>query len=282
MAPVPLLLSIDEEGGAVNRFSSLVGPLASAAALTTPTQAREQGQQHAALLHRYGFNLNLAPVVDVGTSNPELWSRTFGSSPARVSTMAGAYLEGLQQSGQVTGCLKHFPGLGGTATDPHLGMPVLNRSRAAWERIDLAPYRALLEREDVRVIQVSHEMIPSVDQTLPTSLSPTIITGTLRHELGFDGVVITDSLYMGALNRRWSVSQAIVLAVAAGADVVIGPYNPQMVQDAKDALRQALSAGNLTRARIDASVLRILTLKIRMGLIPMPHSQEPPQDARRL
>jgi beta-N-acetylhexosaminidase len=271
IAPVPLLLSIDEEGGTVNRFSSLVGPLPSAASLASPAQARQQGQRHAALLRQYGFNLNLAPVVDVGTSNPQLWSRTFGSSPARVSAMASAYLEGLQQSGQVTGCLKHFPGLGDTATDPHLGMPVLNRSRADWERIDLAPYRALLKRDDVRAIQVSHEMIPAVDPDLPTSLSPTIISGILRRELGYTGVVITDSLYMGALNQRWSVSQAIVLAVAAGADVVIGPYNPQMVQDAKDALRRALDAGTLTRARIDESVRRILALKIRMGLIPLPH-----------
>jgi beta-N-acetylhexosaminidase len=268
---VPLLTSIDEEGGVVNRFSSLRGPLPSAASLTSLAEARQQGEQQATLLHDYGFNLNLAPVVDVGTRNPQLWSRTFGSSPARVSAMASAYLEGLQQGGQVTGCLKHYPGLGDTTTDPHLGMPVLNRLRADWERIDLAPYRTLLSHDDVRAIQVSHEMIPAVDPNLPSSLSHRIITGALRHELGFSGVVITDSLYMGALNQRWSVSQAIVLAVAAGADMVIGPYAPQMVQDAKNALRQALSTGVLTRTGIDTAVQRILTLKIRMGLIRLPH-----------
>lgn len=272
IASIPLLMSIDQEGGLVNRFSYLVGPRPSAASLASPAAARQQGQQDAVLLHTYGFNLNLAPVVDVGTSNPQLWSRTFGSSPDRVAAMAGAYLEGLQQSGLVTGCLKHYPGLGATNTDPHIGMPVLNRSRADWEQIDLAPYRALLKTDDVRAILVSHEMIPAVDPNLPTSLSPAIIDGTLRHELGYQGVVITDSLYMGALNQRWSVSQAIVLAIEAGADVVIGPYNPQMVQDAEDALRQALGSGQLTRARIDLSVQRILTLKIRTGLIPMPHA----------
>ena len=272
IASIPLLMSIDQEGGVVNRFYNLVGPQPSAASLASPSAARQQGQQDAVLLHTYGFNLNLAPVVDVGTSNPQLWSRTFGSSPDRVAAMASAYLAGLQQSGLVTGCLKHYPGLGATNTDPHIGMPVLNRSRADWERIDLAPYRALLKSDDVRAILVSHEMIPAVDPNLPTSLSPTIIDGMLRQEMGYQGVVITDSLYMGALNQRWSVSQAIVLAIEAGADVVIGPYNPQMVQDAEDALRQAISAGQLTRARIDLSVQRILTLKIRMGLIPMPHT----------
>lgn len=270
IAPVPLLMSIDQEGGAVNRFYGLVGPLPSAASLTTTAQARQQGQYDATLLHRYGFNLNLAPVVDVGTTNPELSSRTFGSSPTHVATMAEAYLEGLQQSGLVAGCLKHYPGLGSTATDPHVGMPVLHRSRASWESTDLAPYRALLKNGNVRAILVSHEMIPAVDPNLPSSLSPTIIDGVLRHELGYNGVLITDSLYMGALNQRWSVSQAIVLAIIAGADIVIGPYNAQMVQDAKNALKQAINAGKLTRARINTSVQRILALKIRMGLIPLP------------
>lgn len=270
IAPVPLLLSIDQEGGAVNRFYNLVGTLPSAASLTSPAQARARGQQDAAMLHRYGFNLNLAPVVDVGTRNPQLWTRTFGTSPERVAAMAGAYLEGLQQSGLVAGCLKHFPGIGSTTTDPHVGLPVLNRSRADWEGTDLAPYRALLTHDDVRAIMVTHEMIPAVDPDLPSSLSPTIIDGVLRHELGYNGVIITDSLYMGALNQHWSVSQAIVLAIEAGADIVIGPYTPQMVADAETELKQAISDGALTRARIDASVQRILALKIRMGLISLP------------
>ena len=271
IAPIPLLMSIDQEGGTVNRLSNIVGARPSAASLTSPAQARQEGQSDATLLHTYGFNLNLAPVVDVGTLNPELWSRTFGSSPDRVAAMAGAYLEGLQQSGLVTGCLKHYPGLGETATDPHVGMPVLRSSRADWESTNLAPYRTLLKSDDVRAILVSHEMIPAVDPNLPSSLSPAIVDGVLRHELGYNGVVITDSLYMGALNQHWSVSQAIVLAIIAGSDIVIGPYNAQMVQDAKAALKQAISDGTLTRARIDTSVQRILALKITMGLIPLPH-----------
>jgi beta-N-acetylhexosaminidase len=272
LAPVPMLLSIDQEGGTVNRFYSLVGPRPSAASLTSPAQAEQQGVQDATLLHTYGFNLNLAPVVDVGTLNPELWSRTFGSSPERVAAMAGAYLDGLQQSGLVTGCLKHYPGLGETGTDPHVGMPVLHSTASEWENTDLAPYRTLLAGGNVRAILVSHEMIPAVDPNLPSSLSPAIVDGVLRQQLGYNGVVITDSLYMGALNQRWSVSQAIVLAVVAGSDIVIGPYNAQMVQDAKDALKQAIADGTLTRARIDTSVQRILTLKIEMGLIPLPQA----------
>ncbi len=271
LASIPLLLAVDQEGGPVNRLINVVGPLPSASSLQTPAQAEARGEQDAGFLSDFGFNLDLAPVVDVGTDNPELAGRTFGSTPDRVETMAGAYLAGLQQSGAITGTLKHYPGLGDTSTDPHIGLPVLHRSRTDWENIDLAPYRGLLKTQDVRAIMVTHELIPAVDNQYPASLSPALIDGVLRGELGFNGVVITDSLYMGALNQRWSVPQAAVLAIKAGADIVIGPYNPQMVQQTMDAFKQAIADGTLTRARIDASVLRILTLKIEMGLIPLPH-----------
>ncbi len=270
MAPIPLLLAVDQEGGYVNRFLDVVGPLPTASSLANPAAARARGKQDAGYLHDYGFNLNLAPVVDVGTSNPQLYGRTFGTDPTRVGAMAAAYMEGLQQTGQVTAVPKHFPGLGDTTTDPHLGLPMLTRSRADWERIDLAPYRMLLKTEDVRAIMVSHEMLQAVDTRLPTTLSPAVIDGTLRGELGFGGVVITDSLYMGALNAHWSIAEAAVLAIKAGADVVIGPYNPEIVQETKDALRQAIAGGVLTRERIDTSVRRILALKLQMGLLPLP------------
>jgi beta-N-acetylhexosaminidase len=222
-----------------------------------------------------GFNLNLAPVVDVGTTNPQLWERTFGSTPTQVTTLAGAYLAGLQQSGEVAGTLKHFPGLGSTTTDPHFGLPILHRSRADWERIDLEPYRVLIGQQQVRAILVTHELIPTIDPNLPASLSPTLITGVLRQQLGFQGVVIDDSLTMGALIDRWTMTQAAVLAVKAGADMIIGPYSPETVQELKNALQGALSQGTLTRADIDQAVERDLTLKLEMHLIPMPASSSP-------
>lgn len=273
IAPVPLLMAVDQEGGPVNRFQSIVGALPAAATLATPADATARGKQDAGILHRYGFNLDLAPVVDVGTANPELAGRTFGDAPERVAAMAGAYLNGLQASGSVAGTLKHFPGLGATVTDPHIGLPTLNRSRASWEATDLAPYRLMLQRGGVRAIMVSHEMLPAVDPNLPTSLSPAVVSGVLRDELGFDGVIVTDSLYMGALNVRWSIPQAAVLAVEAGSDLLIGPYNPQLVSETRDALKQAIASGAITRERITASVRRILTLKLQLGLIPMPRQQ---------
>jgi beta-N-acetylhexosaminidase len=219
-----------------------------------------------------GFNLNLAPVVDVGDANPQLYMRTFGSDPSQVATMAGAYLSGLQQSGQVTGAPKHFPGLGDTTTDPHVGLPVLHRTVSDWESIDLAPYRTLIAGHQVRAILVTHELVPAVDPNLPASLSRALITDVLRHQLGFNGVVITDSLFMGALLGHYSMTQSAVLAIAAGADLLIGPYNPQSTQAIKDALAQALHQRVLTLSQIDAAVTRVLTLKLEMKLIPMPRS----------
>lgn len=266
-----LLVAIDQEGGPVNRFLNVAGALPSAGSLPDTDAARARGAADATLLSQYGFNLNLAPVVDVGTANPQLYGRTFGDDPARVAAMASAYLEGLQQSHQVTGCLKHFPGLGGTTTDPHLGMPVLNRTRDDWEQIDVAPYRTMLATEDVRAIMVSHEMVPAVDPNLPTSLSPAVVNGTLRGELGYDGVVITDDLVkMDAITARWSIPAASVLAVQAGVDIVAAMATPVQVQSVVDGLKQAISDGKLSRARIDASARRVLTLKIAMGLIPLP------------
>ncbi len=271
LSAIPPLVAVDQEGGTVNRFDNIVGPLPSASSLKTPQDAEARGAQDGGLLADFGFNLDLAPVVDVGTANPQLYERTFGSDPKQVASMAGAYLEGLQQDGKVTGTLKHFPGLGDTTTDPHLGLPILSRSQADWENIDLQPYRLLLKSEDVRAIMVTHELIPAVDPQYPASLSPTLINGVLRGELGYNGVVITDSLYMGALNQQWSVPQAAVLAIKAGADIVIGPSDPQSVQQVMDQIKQALASGTLTQANIDTAVRRILALKIQMGLIALPH-----------
>ena len=270
-APIPLLMSVDQEGGLVNRFRAIIGSQPGANAMTTPEIAYQRGQHDAHLLQSYGYNLNLAPVVDVGTANPQLLDRTFGSDPQTVATLAGAYMAGLQASAAVTACLKHFPGIGATTTDPHVSLPALTRSRADWERIDLAPYRTLLATGNVHAIMVTHEMIPAVDNQYPSSLSPAVIDGELRQKLGFQGVVITDSLVMGALNNRWTVPQAAELAIEAGADMVIGPQNAQVVAQVKDALKAALSSGKLLQARIETSVKRVLKLKIKMGLLPIPH-----------
>src|SRR5450755_414547 len=273
---IPLAVAIDQEGGTVDRLANLDGPRPAEAMLgasNDPAKAKQAGMQDAKDLSSYGFNLNLAPVVDVtNVYNSQLYDRTYGNTPGLVTKMAAAYLQGLQKSGKVVGTLKHFPGLGDVATDPHLGIPYLNRSKADLERIDWAPYRALIRQGNVHAIMVTHEIVAALDKTEPSSLSPKIIQGILRNDLGFQGVIMTDSLTMDALTAYASESQAAVLSVEAGADLLMGAASPQDVAAMIQALKQAINTGTLTEQRIDESVRRLLMMKYAMGLLPIPQN----------
>jgi beta-N-acetylhexosaminidase len=213
------------------------------------------------------MNADLAPVVDVHTVNPPiLETRMFGSDPQTVAAYAGAFLDGLQENG-IAGCLKHFPGLGAITSDPHSGLPVVNRSMTELEKIDLAPYRLLISQEHPAMIMATDVLMPAIDPTLPAELSPKAIDGILRGELGYNGVVITDGLYMSGISDQWTLSQATVLAVEAGDDLIEGPFTPDQVSAVVSALKQALQQGQLSMERIDQSVQRILLMKMQYGII---------------
>lgn len=271
---LPMLVSIDQEGGYVDRLVSLDGPRPSASSIgatNDPAQALAEGQRDAADLTSYGFNLNLAPVVDVNTvANPQLYGRTFGDNPDIVTRMAEAYLQGLQQSGKVFGTLKHFPGLGDVATDPHTGVPDVYRSLSMLEAIDWAPYRALIAQGNIHAVMVTHEVIHAVDPTEPSSLSYKLVTGILRDQLGFNGVIMTDSLTMQGLTAFYAPAQAAALAIEAGDDILMGASTPQDVAAMIEGIKQAIDSGTLSMSRIDDSVRRILMLKFDLGLLPLP------------
>ncbi len=185
--------------------------------------------------------------------------------------MAAAYLQGLQQSGKVLGTLKHFPGLGDVAADPHNSVPYLNASRSDLEAIDWAPYRALIKQGDVYSILVTHEIVREIDDTRPSSLSYQVVTGILREELGFQGVIMTDSLTMEGVTAYYTATQAAVLAIEAGSDLLMGASTPSDVATMIAGIHQAINAGNISMQRIDDSVRRILMLKYQMGLIRIPN-----------
>ncbi|HZC05763.1 MAG TPA: glycoside hydrolase family 3 N-terminal domain-containing protein [Ktedonobacterales bacterium] len=273
-ATIPLLVATDQEGGEVNRLQTVIGNTPTAAmigATNDPNKARLRGQQDAQALAQLGINLNLAPVVDVlQTSGGDVQSRTFGSTPAQVTKMAGAYLTGLQQSGQVIGTLKHFPGLGDVPVDPHATLYTLNRSKADLERIDWAPYRALLATGQVRAIMSTHVVVGAIDPTRPASLSKPVLTGILRDELGFNGVIITDGIYMHSL-QNYSLDQIALYSVEAGNDIICSTYSIQSTEEVIAALKNAIQSGAMPRSRIDDSVRRILLLKLQLGLLPAPN-----------
>jgi beta-N-acetylhexosaminidase len=279
---IPPLVTLDEEGGGVDRLKDIYGPRPSARTIASSrsvSYATSQGAQTARDMAALGFNVDFAPDVDIQlVRGPDLGSRNFGTDPQTVTTYAGAYLTGMQNNG-VLATLKHFPGLGAATIDAHAGLPVINRTRQQIEAVELAPYRALIATGQVGAIMSTDLLMPALDPNLPAELSPTIIDGVLRHDLGFDGVVITDALYMQGVTQRYSMPEAGVLAILAGCDMLEGPMTPAQMIAMEDALRAALASGRLTQARIDLSVRRILVLKMRMGLIPVPLNNLAPTPA---
>ncbi len=271
---IPLTVAIDQEGGTVDRLIKLDGPRPSATSIGAtgnPMNAYNEGVRDASDLSSYGINLNLAPVVDVNNVyNPQMYLRTFGNNPTTVTQMAEAYLKGLQKSGKVLGTLKHFPGLGDVAADPHSSVPHLTRSEGDLMKIDWAPYRSMIQQGNVYAVMVTHELVTAVDGSIPSSLSYKLVTGILRDQLGFQGVIMTDSLTMEGILAYYTEAQAAVVAVEAGDDLLMGASTPSDVAAMITGLKQAINAGQISEQRIDDSVRRILTMKYQMGLLHIP------------
>lgn len=269
----PLLVTMDEEGGLVDRlgYNGFFPPLPAAEWLGStgkPALATAAGVQAAQEMRAMGINTDLAPVVDVlGPHGSVETTRLYGSTSAVVSTFAGAYLDALQNHG-IVGTLKHWPGIGNVVLDPHKTLPTINDSLAQLEADHYTTFQALLSH-DPGMIMVTHVIVQNVDPTMPATLSPKMVDGVLRGKLGYNGVVMTDSLYMQGIALRYNLPEAGVLAVIAGDDLLEGAFDTSSMTDMIAALKAAIASGRITLARIDQSVLRILRLKIRFGLLPL-------------
>ncbi len=277
-SPIPMLTMTDLEGGWIDHLVAYVGPHMSAPAMAAsgdPQVAERQGAKVARDLVSMGFNTDLAPDVDVElVPGPDQVGRTFGQTPEPVITYGGAFLNGLQGNG-VPGCLKHFPGLGAASTDAHVDLPVVNRTRDQLEATELAPFRALIASGQAQMIMSTDVLIPALDPNLPAEISRPIITGILRDELHFDGVAVTDALYMAGIQSKYNFRQAAVLAIEAGNDMVMAPFTPGMMTGIVTSLKQALATGALSQAQVDNSVRRILALKLRYRVVPGPRPIAP-------
>lgn len=277
-ATLPLLVLTDEEGGWVDRLIQFYGrrPSASEIGYTNdPAYATAQGLQTGKDMRALGFNADFAPDVDVEVVHgPDQSTRTFGSTPEGVTKMAGAYLTGMQQAGIVT-CLKHFPGLGAATVDAHSELPKIDRTLDQIESVELAPYRNLIATGQVQMIMSTDLLMTAIDPVLPAEISPAIMTGVLRNELGFNGVVVTDALYMQGIAKKYSMATAAAMAIEAGNDMLEGAFSAYAVNDMKQAILDAMSRGDITPQRIDESVRRILLLKMRMGILPIPAGVAP-------
>lgn len=274
-ADLPMLVSTDEEGGVVDRLSAFYPPRPSAqdlAATGDPAQAEQTAAGVARDLKSIGINTDLAPVVDVRTDPYAVeYTRLFGDNPAAVDRYAGAFLQGLQQNG-VVGTLKHWPGIGSVTQDPHETLPTITRSRAELEATDFAAFRDLLAQHP-GIVMVTHVIVQAIDPAMPATLSPKLVNGVLRDELGYQGVVMTDSLYMKGISVRYSLGEAAVLSVIAGDDLLEGAWDTGSMTEMVNALKAAIAQGRISEGRIDQSVERILTLKAMYGMLQLHDTQ---------
>lgn len=259
----PLFIGIDEEGGSVSRIAESgladnVGTMGDIGTSGDPSKAKEAGSAIAAYLSEYGFNLDFAPVADVILEgNSIIGDRSFGSNAGDDAAMVSACVEGLQE-GDVSACLKHFPGLGSTTEDTHEGMATSEKTKEDFETTDFLSFQGGIDA-GADFVMVSHLSVPNItgDNT-PSSLSDKMITDILRGELGFNGIVITDAMDMKAVTDYYTSDEAAVKALQAGADMILMP------EDFEAAYQGALDAvnnGTLSEERINESLQRIYRVK---------------------
>lgn len=259
-------LSVDEEGGTVTRIASNdsfpvedVGNMSEIGAAGDSRKAYEAGAYIGKYLRDYGFNLDFAPDADVW-NNPEntvVRYRSFSSDPGTASEMTAAAVQGFHSSGIWT-ALKHFPGHGATAEDSHEGFAWSDRTLDELRQCEFLPFEAGIEAGS-EFVMAGHISVPeAAGEDTPASLSEKVISGILRDELGYDGIVVTDAMNMGAVTEHYSSAESAVMAVQAGADVILMPSD---LQSAYQGILDAVQEGKITEGRLDESVRRILELK---------------------
>ncbi|MEU7199744.1 glycoside hydrolase family 3 protein [Streptomyces sp. NPDC045470] len=271
--PVPLLISTDQEHGIVARIGAPATLFPGAMALgagrsreDARTAARIAGEELCAM----GIRQDYAPVADVNVNpaNPVIGVRSFGSEPKAVARLVTAQVQGYQRAG-VAATAKHFPGHGDTGTDSHVGLPYIRHTAEEWERLDAPPFRAAIEA-GIDSIMTAHIVVPAFDANEdPATLSRPILTGVLRERLGFDGVVVTDSLGMQGVRTKYGDARVAVLALKAGVDQLL---NPPDIAVAFASVLKAVRTGELTEQDIDEKLMRIFLLKERRGLFDDPYT----------
>ena len=263
------LIGIDQEGGAVVRATFLPHPPAAMAlgAAGTAVLAEDVGAAVARGVKSLGFNWNFAPVLDVNNNpeNPVIAERSFSSDPSEVVRLARAWMRGALGQG-VACCIKHFPGHGDTHVDSHLELPVVDKSRQALRALELKPFHAL--QSAAPAVMTAHIVYPRVDPDYPATLSRKLLRGMLREAWGYDGVIITDSLVMKAIHQRYGHDRAAVLALQAGADMVMALGSQDEQEAAVHAIARALSDGSLASADLRRSRARLDALAHRYPVRP--------------
>jgi len=264
---VPLFISIDQEGGSVARLSPPFTQFESQAVMASSEDPEEKIRHFARTQTRelklIGINMNLCPVLDVNSRGPEglMASRSYGSDPWQVARLGALCIHEFQQAG-IIACAKHFPGIGDTDLDSHQDLPIQVKEKSELERVELIPFKEAIKIPPGAVM-ISHVRYPAFDKQYPASLSPSIITGFLRQTLGFEGLVMTDDLEMGAIGKHYEIEEALLLAFMAGVDCLLICHSPEKIEKGYSFLLNRIKKGAISEELFKKSLMRILTLKKR-------------------
>ncbi len=265
----PLFIAVDEEGGRVSRLPSEFTKL------PTAKRVGDRGREEAAYsiggaiagaLKAFGYNMDFAPVLDINSNpkNPVIGDRAFGIEAEAVSEMGIATMRGLADQG-VIAVVKHFPGHGDTAVDSHISLPVVNKTLEELRQLELIPFKKAIE-EGVDTVMVAHIQYNKIDPDAPATLSSKILTDLLRKEMGFEGVIITDDLTMGAIIENHDIGEAAITAINAGSDIVLSCHGYENSQMVLEALKNAVAENRISTEGLEESVYRILKLKDKYKL----------------
>lgn len=269
---IPLFISVDEEGGRVARLGNnpIMGttkhpPMQEIGKTNDPQKAYEVGKTMGTELKELGFNVDFAPDADVliNKDNKEIGDRSFGSDPEMVASMVENAVKGLQENG-VSATLKHFPGQGSSTADPHTGYSESGRTIEQLRESEFLPFESGIAA-DADFVMVSHlTLVNATKEKVPASVSKEVITDMLITELGYKGIIITDSFSMGAITKKYKAPEAAIMAINAGADMILMTPDLDAVHDA---IVKAVESGEIPRERIEASVRKIIKLKIDRNLM---------------
>ncbi|MBW4839481.1 MAG: beta-N-acetylhexosaminidase [Paenibacillaceae bacterium] len=267
--PVPLFLSVDEEGGRVSRMPGELTKLPTARKIGN-TGSEELAGQMGGILGRelagFGLNLDFAPVLDVNSNpdNPVIGDRAFGTKPEIVSRMGIAVMKGIREQGVIP-VVKHFPGHGDTSVDSHLGLPVVEHDLTRLRKLELVPFKQAIQ-EGTDVVMIAHLLMPKLDPEHPASFSKAVIDNLLRQELGYEGTIISDDMTMGAIVEHYDIADAAVQFIQAGGNIVLVGHDYEKEKQVIQALRDAVNSGKISVETLDERVYNVLKLKEKYAL----------------
>ena len=261
---IPLWVTVDQEGGQVNRLPEKFPAAAALAQLNDPTLTFDSATTMGKKLAQYGFDVDFAPVLDVNSNskNPVIGDRAFGTTPQEVSQQAIAMLQGLEPYIVTVG--KHFPGHGDTSEDSHKTLPTINKTWEELEELELIPFYAAIEQK-IDALMIGHLYLPQLDAEYPASLSKEIITHKLREEMGFNGLAISDDMVMAGITKQYNIGDAAVIALQAGVDMLIVGHDVKLQQEVLTAITSAVNNDNLSMQLLDEHVRRVLTVKLNQA-----------------